>query len=364
MSNQATKLRKQKKREYDNKRKKLFEMKKRLDHKRRQTYRHNYPEFRFDTITGDPGFVKAVKKAVAAIDFDDRNVFHEWEAALYRTLKRQGTSAVRDFMRSVKQECYENGSEVGRLAELHFSFNLGQRVFDNIPEAEREIHFPTNDVIFTASGHHIQVVFRSLLKAKGAGGTIYYSRLKPTVNIGGEAKVVGFSIHALKQIGDRLKPRWRTSYAALGDVYAFFEQCIYFEPAWLYGGQVAFTFFDECHEGFVQYWYVQDVLGVEHLNPRAGRPHYRVGYCPAVVEGEFIKAKTLLLPGFTATPEYSAIIQSRLPRPERQKMILKARQHNAMTLYESQDLSLIKWFHDHGVPQVKLLNHSAYAYIS
>src|SRR5262249_4235827 len=142
-------------------------------------------------------------------------------------------------------------------------------------------------------------------------------------------------------------------YAALGDVYAFFDHCVYYERATLHPGQLAFTFYDLCDDDrFAQHWYVLDVLGKENLDPAKGTPYYRVGYCPAVVEGGFVKAKTLPFPGYDSTPEYGAVLRSSLPRAEKGALLAKATRLDAKTLYQSQDLSVIRWFHRNGVPQV------------
>ena len=361
MSKQALKLKKRKKREQANQRQKLAEEKRRGQHERRRMYRLNYPEFHFDATNGDPDFVQVVKKAVATIDLEDSSVFPPWQTELYRMLKQQGGGAVRDAFRWLKLECHETGDPRGRIAELQFQFTLGQAVLDRIPEAKREHYLPINDVMFVPKWDYIHVIFRSLMRASGPGGTIYYSRRKPMLTIGGQSKIVAFSIHAIQQACKRLKPRYKVSYAALGDIFSFFDQCRYFEQCELYGGQLAFTFYDECTEGFVQYRYVPDVLGEENLDPMAGKPHYRVGYCPAVIEGKFIKAKTLLFPGYASTPEYDAIMRSGLPWDERRQLIEKAKDLTADTLYKSLDFSLIKWFHDHGVPQVVQMDRHVFS---
>jgi hypothetical protein len=348
MSKQARKFKKQKKREREVKRRKLAQAKMRLEHERRRQYRARYPAFRFDTAHSDSEFVRLVRKAVATINFEDTTIFQPWERKLYRVLKQDGANTLMHELRSLKLDA----PEVGRLAAQHFVNNLGQTVLDRIPEDKRGVLLPLNDVLFAPQGWGISVIFRCLLRAKGPGGTVYYSRRKPTLEINGTPKIVAFSKHAIDRTCERLKPRWKSSYAALGDVFAFFDQCMYFEQCDLHGGQLAFTFYDQCDEGFVQYQYVEDVLGVENLDRQAGKPHYRLGYCPAVIDGDFIKGKTLLFPGYASTPEYNAILRSSLPYAEKRQKIEEAKRLDSESLYTSQDFRLIKWFHDNGVPQV------------
>ena len=118
MSKQAIKLKKQKKREQDNKRQKLAQEQRRRDRERRRLYRLQYPEFHFDTKNGDPGFVQAVKKVLATINFEDRTIFESWEQELYRMMKQQGMRAVWERLRLLQMACREVGRPEGRMAVL------------------------------------------------------------------------------------------------------------------------------------------------------------------------------------------------------------------------------------------------------
>ncbi len=358
----ARKQKKRENRQRQKREKKVAADKRRLLLARKSAYAKEYPGFRFDTTNGDPEFVEVVKKAVAQINFDDRSVFQAWEADLYRIMKRDGSTAADAALCQAIADSKENGAEGVERAELHFDLNLGQAVFDLIGEAELLKYIPFNDVRFYQSGHDVLVKFGSLLQAKGGGGKVYYSRKKPTVEIDGEKKIVAFSKHAIDRIYERIKSN-RKSYGAVGDVFAFLSHCVYFERCDLDGRQLAFTLYDICMQPIcAEYSYVREVLGEQNVDPAKGNCYYRLGYFPAVVEGEFIKAKTLLFPGFAATPEYAAILRSLLTRREKQEMVEKARHLDAATLYTSRDFSLIKWFHDNGVPQVVQMRQLVFDY--
>ena len=147
----------------------------------------------------------------------------------------------------------------------------------------------------------------------------------------------------------------------MGDTYAFFGRCVYFEKCELHGGQLGFTFYDLCDDPlFWHHQYVREVLGEENVRPDGGKCYYRVGYCPAVIDGDFIKAKTLLFPGYKSTPEYGAILRSSPDHASRLRMIEAARTMDASHLLESGDFSVTKWFHDHGVPQVVQLKQPCF----
>ena len=71
------------------------------------------------------------------------------------------------------------------------------------------------------------------------------------------------------------------------------------------------TFFDQCRKGHFFWKYVEEILGEDVEDD--GHYYRRIGYCPAVVEGDFIKAKTLLFPGHRNTPEHLLVWASDVP---------------------------------------------------
>ena len=239
---------------------------------------------------------------------------------------------------------------------VYLSSFVGQTVFNTIPAEQLRQWIPFHDVQFILTGAKIVVLFRSLEQAKGPGGTVYFSRHRPQLEIGGLKKVVGWSRHAIERTCERLAPRW-DRYLGLGDVFAFFDKCMYFERADLHRGQLAFTFYDTCAPGYFTELFARTVLG----EPNGKRSYYRVGYCPAVIEGEFVKATTLLYPGFVGTPEYGSILAAPLGREERGRLIESARHQSRAHLERTGDFGLVKWFHDQGVPQVIQTDKPLYA---
>ena len=184
----------------------------------------------------------------------------------------------------------------------------GTVLLDRIPESDRRRLMPYNHVRVAFERQRMVLKFSSMLSQRGSGGTIYYSRRKPSVDINGTPWTVAFSRHAIERLCERLNPRF-INYGAAGDVHAFFSTCVYFEPVTLHDGQPAFALYDMCfNPDFVQYsTYVEGILGEENLVPGQGMPYYKVGYCPVVLENGFAKAKTFLYPGYAGTPEYGLI---------------------------------------------------------
>ena len=358
------KQKKQRDRQHEAKESRLAQEKRNLDQERRARYQETYPAFRFDAADGDPEFVTLVKAAVGQLDFEDPSVFSAWERAVYKGIKRLGAQAAVTALDKAMAQQEKQGEAFARLGDIHFSLTLGEAVFTRIPRPELVKYVPVNDVLFAPAGRHIEVIFRSLLRTKGRFGTCYCSRRKPIIAIDGQPKIVAFSKHALEQICDRIVPEWWT-YAGLGDVFAYFDQCVYFERSDLPNGDLAFTFYEQCYEDrFWQHCYMTQVLGTDCVDPDKGKCYYRVGYCPAVIEGDFIKAKTVLFPGFKKTPEYRAIERSSLPYSEKRALMDKATELDAAHLLRDNDLSIIKWFHDNGTPQVVQMKQELFAPIT
>lgn len=152
------------------------------------------------------------------------------------------------------------------------------------------------------------------------------------------------------------------TYAALGDVYGFFEQCRHFEPSHIRGdgerrGELvgAVSFFDDCESDRMwNHHYVTELLGAGYGNdPAKGTPYHRVGYCPVALDGDYAVATSFLPPGFCKTPEYGAIMRANLPRAEKERLRALATDEMALVrLTEDCDFSAVRLFHEGGVPQV------------
>jgi hypothetical protein len=194
------------------------------------------------------------------------------------------------------------------------------------------------------------VRIRSLRHAKGPGGTVYYSRHEPKLDVGGQTLTVAFSAHAIEQTYARLYLAELPLQAMQEDVFAFFDECLDFELCQLSDGGLAFAFFEDCDRGSWRHAVARQVLGESFVPGR--RYRLRVGYCPAVIEGRFLKAKTMLLPGFFSTPEYGKLMAADLSERRQVEMQEEAKSLTAQRLVEG-GASLLKWFHKQGVEQVK-----------
>jgi hypothetical protein len=304
-----------------------------------RVYDRKFPAFEIEENDADDGFVNLIRRTLRDIDFRDRTLFHPKETEFLKLVKKEPGDVIPALVQGVHKR---------NLSALHLVSMVGHRVFTRIGPDRLRQWIPYHDVQFLLAGEKIVVRFRSLERAKGSGGTIYYSPLRPQIEIDGKKLIVGWSRHAIERTCERLAPRW-DSYLGLGDVFALFHDCRRFETCQLHAGrQVGFTLFDACAQGYFSGHIAEKVLG------RGIEKHcyYRVGYCPVVMEGDFAKATTLLYPGFCGTPEYGLILQAGFGREERQKLISTASGMSRAVLEQTQDTSLMKWFHDNGVPQI------------
>ena len=92
--------------------------------------------------------------------------------------------------------------------------------------------------------------------------------------------------------------------------------CVYFEDCSEQYGEPCFTFYNYCVPG-LPYGDLPDML-LGGRDPNQAY-YYRIGYCPAAVDGDFVKAITMLSPGMkgqssnlAVTPELAVLRRARL----------------------------------------------------
>ena len=330
-----------------------------------------YPEFFLMKGDASQQWTKCVVRIVSTIDFGDPAQFEEAQRRAFRMLKELGLDVIERAVRKAEEQ---EGPELS-VGFRRFIWCLGNLVVEKMTPAERSRFIPFNDVLITPFGHDILVRVSSLRRTEVNGTRVYHSSRCPTLTIDGKKRVVAFTRHAIERLCDRIVPSWRY-YTGLGDAYAFFSDCLHFELAELYPKRLAFTFYDscfleQCRPGLTSFpcEYARRVIGtramIEHRD-FGRRWYYRVGYCPAFVgrdfvDGDFVVAKTLLFPGMKTTPEYGLLLESPLSEQERNAMLAKAESQTAETMQKTWDYSLVKWFHDNGVPQVVALEGDIFA---
>lgn len=299
-------------------------------------------------------FIEVVKQTLESIDFEDTNLFKQAQIEFFRCHRRYG------WDRACQLYQLKDDIRLTGLTELAFTkFSLqcmvGHVLFKRLPDAILKKYVPYNDALVAPIGHGFHVLFRGLCmySVPHEDELRYYSQHKPTITICGITLPVAFKQHVIDRVKDRIAGDV-TRYSTMGDVFAFFDQCNYFEPCKIFNDQQAFTFYDECRDGFFTNKYVHEMVP----SPESGKKYYfRIGYCPVKKENGFWVAKTLLPPGYRSTPEFDLILRS----SRRKELTAKMENLSRNDMWKQRDLSLIKWFHDNGVSQVKAFDIDLYS---
>jgi hypothetical protein len=317
--------------------------------------------------------VHSVQRVVQNIDLADCTLFPESHRQFFRLIRQVGGS---DAIKSVV-DIPDKGNLALYIRKQDVLHRLGLVIYDRLDEVVKRSLFPFHNIDVVPIGHEWQVRIRSLLSRSVHGQTFYYSPRQPTVQIDGQKRPIAFTYHAIQQVCERLVPDW-TTYIGLADAYAFFADCIYFEPVSLYPcydnpAGLGFTFFNTCALNFfrpeiinVPCEYALKVIGFSAMLDyitKGTRWFYRVGYGSCELLDDFIVAKTILYPGHRTTPEYGLLLNSKLSSGQKKEMreIATRRDQRVQELMVSGDYSFIKWFHDNGVPQVISLPHDVFA---
>ena len=314
-----------------------------------------FPRFVFVGDAPD-GFKKAVKRACAILA---ENYREHLPQAHWAALER---ARVHGFDKVIPIKTSRNDPKraaKSRRAEIHAL--LPEVVFELIPKSVREDYLPFCNADFvcggTKDGKGILVLFFELLRASTPWGTAYYSANRPTVSVGGEKKIVAFSDHAVRNIEARLGGD-PLSHGGSYDAFAYMRHCVYFEPAEVTGGaRVSFAMFERSQRQYFSAVYCKKILGKEVDDSSF---YYRLGYAPADVEGEFLRARTLLLPGMDGTAEYHWYL---LHHGEQKKQELRKRVDALarLRLEPAPDFSLLREFHA-AIPQVVQFDFPVFRY--
>jgi hypothetical protein len=332
-----------------------------------------YPRIIFDETEGEKEFVTLIKDAVASIDFDSPEMGPDWMRQFYQDIRSSGPrSAILQLRERAMEQRLSPTYPSLEASSVRTKFgcvssapapddpridpdgpgvHLGDRIFKKIGPVALARYIPQSDLSVVYRSHELLIRFSSLLQEKGEHGTVYYSRHKPTIDIAGKPRIVAFSRHAIERLQQRRAPTV-LEYGVNGDLHTHLAKNIYQEVVTLPTGQTAFCIFDACEiPGYrVRRDYFENVFGGESKKVLgAGACHYRLGYFPVVIEGDFAKATTMLFPGFTGTPEYR-LVES---KPKYRIWLEEAEESSAAAFYEGpRCIEIIKWLHDNGYPQV------------
>jgi hypothetical protein len=267
----------------------LEELRQIQEKERLTAIRQQFPTFVYKG-EADSQFVERVKKITESFDFDSLpDVLRDWYAQI-----KADPYFLKEFA------SYDGGANP---RVLHYMFHMGEYIYSSLGD-EIKRWVPFNDLRVIPTGKSIVIKFGSLKKVRGEGGTLYHSPLEPKIKFGSKEYIVSYSTHAIEQTLARLVGRGY-SYAGAGDAFGFFNNCMHYEVVTLLNGVTAFTFYDKCSEGFLNWHYANAIYGNKMKDDKFY--YRRIGYCPIVFDGQYAVAKTLLYPGYQATPEAKAL---------------------------------------------------------
>ena len=63
-------------------------------------------------------------------------------------------------------------------------------------------------------------------------------------------------------------------------------------------------------------------------------------------------ATTFLPPGYVGTPEYALLSQARISASTKARLLAQCQDSSFERLCQSMDFTVLRWFHEHGIPQV------------
>lgn len=306
----------------------------------RRRYAETFPEVVYEENGAPPQLVKLIKDTIRTINFQDRREFQAWETEFFKMLKEAGSDLL--------YELYQSDGD-HRLLALHILTRLHRLVMSRVDQEQLRRWCPYHAVEILPVGPRILVTFDSLASEPGRNGTIFFSRFRPTLEIDGQRKVVGFFRHAIQRICSRAVSAVDPA-VVLNCAFSIVGGCVHFDRADLCDGQLAFSLFLPCMDDSFNGVFAKAVLG-ELFRPDASY-YYRLGYCPAVMERGFIVAKTLLFPGYDATPEWRLVWNTDITFDRRKRINQRIQAFEGLTEWSEDDLEHFKFFHEQGIPQV------------
>lgn len=320
-----------------------------------------FPDLLLRKKDGNPNFVKIIEKELAEFRFSS---LPEHEAELFKLFKGIGLDSL--LLGLLSANHIPGGNSFITYTHYLLMNAIGMYIYQKVTSDIYLRYYPDNYVAFYPyrDGSKILVQFHSLLRGQIGGQTFFYSKLKPRIKIEGKRYIVAFTQHMIDRVYERTAIDQK-NYTSLGDIFSLLAAYNphHLELCTLNNGQPAISFWGPC--GKPPFWhsqYIPNVLG--KLVPGDGEAIFRLGYSPIVLHDGFAVAKTLLYPGYKSTPEYALLKNSSLSIAEKEAMQNKSVNQDGLRVVKDLNFSCIKWFHDHGITQVKQSKHELFNHLN
>ena len=339
-----------------------------------------FPEIEIDTasFTSAPDLLAPIRLAVDVLRTKHRSLLPLMQRRFYYDVRAGGFSTANEALREGTRLAQKLGSTETAQAYIVCMVTLGEVLYGQL-RAEAIQRTRCVDVRHCEGADDRKLVIRcrSLRSTETPAGRAYFSRRMPRLRFGTDRRdgLIAFSKHALERVCKRTVYNWRT-YSGHADAFAFLDNCVYFEDCTAVRGEPSFVVYNSCVPHFPSWQFVEHVLGgrfsshgdiyADIANAITQRLYYRVGYCPVEFHGDIAVAKTLLVPGMKeqrGTPEGLLIERSGLPAHEVARLQEQVeRQLSLKDVVDGGDFTLVKWFHENGIPQVVEIKEDVFKY--
>jgi len=318
------------------------------------------PRLLVDPEFGDKELVRCVEEL--AVRFDPRlpECRGDVPENYFLLLREYGFDGFQDVIRraaGVRQDHVMSLEDVVFHQILGTMWAPGNWLFEGLPEHFRHGSLVRNFFYVAFTGDDFIVRFRVLETASSAGGTVYIPPSKPTVPLAGRQWGVALHAHALERLCERFRATPRPTYLQNFFLWTALSHKVWkYEPIELNDGQPALRVLTHisCNEVGTKWHdvYVKQILGEKNVPQHTQMLAVVVGYLPLQISGNFARALTFLFPGYRNTPE-AKLVEALPPGAWMQRRVRAlAKDATFYSLFYRKTAEAIKWYHEHGVPQV------------
>ncbi len=323
---------------------------------------HQYPRFIIDPAGGDPPFVAAVRGLIDQFRFEDDSCCSAELRGSCKLLRQHGITKLRSLAHSAQATGFTGANgltgDVAYLSLLSTLVNgLGDWLFRMLPERYTKNPLPNYYYHVEPVDDALRISFRFLssVRMPEFRGPVFYSPLEPSVELGGGSWKVCFIDHVLERACERIASTRPITYPAFQGCQLYFENCVYYEPVTLPSGQEAVRLWHFI--GTSQHAdYVSELAGEQARELPQEQWCFNIGYCPLQIVRLHAVGITLLFPGYRNTPEADLVNRASIPRHLREQLRQAADDNTLARLMNKETLEVMRWYHENGIPQVRILD--------
>lgn len=311
-----------------------------------------FPKIVINPKGGDAALVRHMEKIVASLDLADKGVLHLGLQDFLKFIRREGKRGVEMLVdRDIK-----HSDDPHRWDRIIMSVGvvIGDLIFKRLPTAYQQISLATQYFEVQVVDRTLAITFDSLPSKPHGKGRVFYPTHNPKAVFDGNPFPVGFSRHAIERACERMIWMNPLDYAQLLLIRLQLTGCLTCEGLQLSNGQHAFAMYGSVGDpgNPIYETYVDRIFNTTPGIP-AERLRYLMGYCPVDFRLGRAVARTFLPPGYSDTPE-DQLVRSTVTDRGLQRQLLAAARNNTFGQVLTGNHDVIKWYHEHGVPQVKL----------